>query len=242
MRKRKARIGRLFILPLVLGCVLFYVLPICLVVYRSMMWGLGSNETFIGLSNYRLAFQNPLFQRAVKNTARFLLVSIPLMLVVSYAAALFVSRCAGRWGFLKSVLLLPYIIPVVAVTLIVDLFFGGSGLANQALAASGLSAVDWLNSPASFWVIVILALWKNTGYNVIILASGLVTIPEEHYAAADLDGASALKKLWYITIPQMWTSTLYAILFSIINISSASRRSSSSGACTLMRISICFST
>lgn len=83
--------------------------------------------------------------------------------------------------------------------------------------ALGLPVEDWLRSDSAFWIAVGLYLWKNTGYSVIILLSGLVTVPQEHYDAAALDGASAWQRFWHITVPQMWYSVFFAGVFSLIN-------------------------
>ena len=85
------------------------------------------------------------------------------------------------------------------------------------LTALGLPVSDWLHSSSSFWVAEALYLWKNTGYSVILLLSGLVTIPEDHYGAARLDGATAWQRFRYITMPQMWYSIFFAVVFSLIN-------------------------
>ncbi len=114
-------------------------------------------------------------------------------------------------------LLFPYIMPVVGAVILVELFFADSGLVPSITNALGLPLTDWLGGPAAFGVVLLLYLWKNTGYSVILLLAGLVTIPEEQYSAADLDGASGWQKFYYITTPQMWYSVFFAIIFSLIN-------------------------
>ncbi|MEY8313473.1 sugar ABC transporter permease [Oscillospiraceae bacterium 42-9] len=113
--------------------------------------------------------------------------------------------------------LFPYIMPVVGAVILVELLFADSGLVPSIANALGLPLVDWLGGPAAFGVVLLLYLWKNTGYSVILLLAGLVTIPEEQYSAADLDGASGWQKFFYITTPQMWYSVFFAIIFSLIN-------------------------
>ena len=101
--------------------------------------------------------------------------------------------------------------------ILVELLFADSGLVPSVANALGLPLVDWLGGPTAFGVVLLLYLWKNTGYSVILLLAGLVTIPEEQYSAADLDGASGWQKFFYITTPQMWYSVFFAIIFSLIN-------------------------
>ena len=214
---KNARDGYLLVAPVVLGCLLFYALPFLLVLRRSVMRGVGNSQTFVGLANYRTVLNQELFRLAFWNTMRFLLVGLPLILVVSFAVALLLRAQAQKHRLLKSVLLFPYIMPVIGVVLVVDLLFGGAGLLNGALSALGLPVSDWLHSSSSFWVAEALYLWKNTGYSVILLLSGLVTIPEDHYGAARLDGATAWQRFRYITMPQMWYSIFFAVVFSLIN-------------------------
>ena len=157
------------------------------------------------------------FQLAFGNTLKFLAVALPLIILLSYAIALLLKNHARKHEALKSVLLLPYIMPVVGTVLLVELLFAQTGLVNRGLYTLGLPVADWLHSKAAFWVVIALYLWKNTGYSVILLLSGLITIPEDHYAAASLDGATAWQQLRYITMPQMWYSVFFAAVFSLIN-------------------------
>ena len=157
------------------------------------------------------------FRLAFGNTLKFLVVALPLIILLSYAIALLLKSHAKKHETLKSVLLLPYVMPVVGTVLLVELLFSEAGIINRGLYTLGLPMADWLHSKTAFWVVVLLYLWKNTGYSVILLLSGLITIPEEHYAAASLDGATAWQQLRYITVPQMWYSVFFAVVFSLIN-------------------------
>ena len=114
-------------------------------------------------------------------------------------------------------ILLPYVMPVVGTVLLVDILFSEAGLGNVLLNALGLPARQWLQSDAAFWVVTVLYLWKNIGYSVILLLSGLATIPDEQYEAASIDGAGGFKLFRYITAPQMWYSVFFAGVFSLIN-------------------------
>lgn len=204
-------------LPLILGCLVFYTLPFLLVLRNAVYSGIGDAEKFVGLGNFRSMLGNDVFQLAFGNTLKFLLVALPLILVISFGIALVLKEHVRQHGTLKSVLLLPYILPVSATVLLVELLFAESGLLNQVLELLGIPVADWLHSEAAFIVVVGLYLWKNTGYAVILLLSGLVTIPDDHYAVADVDGANFWQKLLYITIPQMWYSIFFTLVFSLIN-------------------------
>lgn len=213
LKTKNAVTGYGLILPLMLGCIVFYALPFGMVVWYSLVKGSGYSQQFAGLENYIQLLGNDVFQMAMGNTLRFLLVGLTLILVISYAIALFLKR----YPRLQSLVLLPYVMPVVGTVLLVDMLFGETGLSNLMLDALGLPVRDWLNSDSAFWVVILLYLWKNTGYSVILILSGLGTIPEEHYQAAALDGANSWQQFRMITVPQMWYSVFFAGVFSLIN-------------------------
>lgn len=215
---RNAWEGYLLTLPLLLGCLIFYAVPYLLVLRSSVYAGVfGSSQQFAGIENYDGMEENTAFWLAFGNTLKFLAIALPLIIVLSYAIALLLKSQAEKHNQLKSVLLLPYIMPVVGTVVLVQLLFSEMGLVNKGLYTLGLPVADWLNSRAAFGVVILLYLWKNTGYSVILLLAGLVTIPNDHYDAASLDGATPFQQLRYITVPQMWYSVFFATVFSLIN-------------------------
>lgn len=217
LKAQNAREGRLLIAPLLLGMLVFYAVPFLLVVRKSVYHGVGNSEWFAGFQNFRDIPSNAVFRLAFGNTLKFLLVSIPLIIVISFAIALLLRGQAQKHETLKSVLLLPYIMPVAGTVLLIQLLFAQAGVLNQGLYTLGLPVADWLQSEHAFGVVVLLYLWKNTGYSVILLLSGLVALSPEHDQAAELDGATPWQRLWYITIPQMWYSIFFTTVFSLIN-------------------------
>ena len=169
--------GYLFAGPLLLGFLLFYVLPFGQVVWDSLSQGTGKSQLFVGLENYSRMFQNDMFRMAFGNTMGFLGIGLPVILLVSYGLALFLKRQARRFQLLRTVFLLPYVMPVAGTVLLVDLLFSREGLVNRLFLTLGLPLADWLQSPAAFWVMLILYLWKSTGYAVVLLLAGLMAIP-----------------------------------------------------------------
>lgn len=209
--------GILLVTPVMIGCLLFYAIPFCMVIRFSLRSSAGRRSSFVGLSNYADLLKNEMFCLACWNTFRFLIVSLPLILALSYAIALLLKEQAERYQLLKSVLLFPYIMPVVGTVILVELLFANHGIVNEIFCMFGLPVKGWLESPWAFGVVVLLYLWKNTGYGVILLLAGLMTISEDQYASANLDGADAFRKFIYITMPQMWYSVFFTLLFSLIN-------------------------
>ena len=191
--------------------------PFGQVVWDSLSQGTGKSQLFVGLENYTRMFQNQMFLAAFGNTLRFLGIGLPVLLLLAYALALFLKGWAQRFQVLRAVFLLPYVMPVAGTVLLIDLLFSETGLVNRVLLALGLPLADWLQSPAAFWVMLLLYLWKSTGYGVVLLLSGLLTIPREHYQVAQVEGASPLQTFRYVTAPQMWYALFLAFVFSLIN-------------------------
>ena len=214
---RRAWKGYLLAAPLLLGFLLFYVGPFAQVVWDSLSQGTGKSQLFVGLENYSQMFQNRMFLLAFGNSLLFLGVGLPAILLLSLALALFFKEQAQRFPLLRTVFLLPYVMPVAGTVLLIDLLFSEQGLANQLLLALGLPLGDWLQSPAAFWVMLLLYLWKSAGYSVVLLLAGLMAIPPDHYAVAQVEGAGRLQAFRYVTLPQLWYALFIAFVFSLIN-------------------------
>lgn len=214
---RNALSGAALTMPLLLGCFFFYALPFFRVILYGSTKGSGGSMRFVGLRNFRELLRSQIFRLAFGNTMRFLLVALPLVLLLGYGIALILRQQKKHHNALRSVLILPYVMPVVGTVLLVDLLFSHEGLLNRLLLALGAPMTEWLESAHAFWIVVLLYLWKNTGYAVILLLSGLNTISQEMYDAADLDGAAPWQMFRYITTPQMWYSVFFTLVFSLIN-------------------------
>ena len=211
---KESATGYLLILPLMVGYILFYIAPFLVILYHTVSRGsLG----FVGLDNFLDIFRNRTFKLASGNTVKFLAVGVPMILVLGFAIALLIKQQAKRFPILKSVVMLPYVMPVVGTMILVDVIFTETGLLSRLVEALGWNIPLWLESEHAFWIVILLYLWKNTGYCVVLLLSGLNAIPESHYDAASIDGANGFAKLRYITVPQMWYSVFFAGVFSLIN-------------------------
>lgn len=209
--------GYLLVSPLLLGCLVFYAVPFCMMLCYSVKSSAGRSATFVGLENYREMLQNEMFLLACRNTLKFLMIGLPLILILSYVIALMLKKYVGRYKVLKSVLMFPYIMPIVGTVFLVEMLFAENGSVNRFLALAGGGHEKWLETSWALGVAVILYLWKNIGYSIILLLSGLITISENQYLSAEIDGAGSFQKFRYITTPQMWHSVFFALLFSMIN-------------------------
>lgn len=215
--EKNRNMGYVLVLPLIAGCLLFYLIPLCMVFVYSLRDGTWKDGIFVGFKNYRDLLQNGIFRVAFGNTFQFLIIGLPLILVVSYMIALYFRKHIKTDSVVYMTLLTPYIMPVVGMMVLLELFFAKEGWLTQILSLLNLPVRNWLESQWAFWIVILLYLWKNTGYSVILLLSGLIAIPDEHYASADLDGANSFQKFIYITMPRMWDSVFLAFLFSLIN-------------------------
>jgi multiple sugar transport system permease protein len=209
---RPSRAAWLFVAPALLAIAVFFVVPVAAALLMSAtdfdIYALADlgNVRFVGLDNYLQLLQRPLFWRALANTLFFVLVGVPLSIATSLGAALLLhSRLARFKGFFRTALFAPVVTTLAAVAVVWRfLLHTRYGLINHGLSSLGLPAVDWLGDPRwAMPAIVLLSVWKNFGYNMIILLAGLQAIPGEMYEAAHLEGAGRLAMLRHITLPAL---------------------------------------
>jgi multiple sugar transport system permease protein len=208
----RALAGWLFAAPALLVIGLFFGLPVLAGLALSLtdfdIYALADlrNLRFVGLGNYLALLHDPLFWKALGNTLYFVLAGVPLSIALSLVAALLLHSALARGkAFFRTALFAPVVTTVVAVALIWRyLFHTQYGLVNWLLGALGIAPVDWLGDPRwAMPTIILFAVWKNFGYNMVILLAGLQGIPEDLYEAARIDGASRWRQFLHITLPQL---------------------------------------
>jgi multiple sugar transport system permease protein len=201
-----------FVAPALIVIGVFFFLPVVAALLMSItdfdIYALADwrNLRLVGLRNYLRLLETPLFWQALWNTVYFVAVGVPLSICVSLGAALLLnSRLAKFHGFFRTALFAPVITTLVAVAVIWRYLFNTRyGFLNYALGAAGIQPIDWLGDP--HWAmpaIILFAIWKSFGYNMVILLAGLQGIPQELYEAARIDGASAPRRFRYITLPML---------------------------------------
>ena len=209
---KSSRVAWWFVGPALLVIAVFFVLPVLAGLAMSLtdfdIYALADlrNLRIVGLRNYAELLQRPLFWKALGNTLYFVVVGVPLSLAVSLGAALLLdSRFARFQPFFRTALFAPVVTTIVAVAVIWRHLFGTRyGFVNYALGAIGIAPIDWLGDPRfAMPAIIIFAVWKNFGYNMIILLAGLQSIPRDLYEAARIDGASALARFRCVTLPML---------------------------------------
>ena len=204
--------GWMFVAPALIVLGLFFALPVASALLLSLtdfdLYALAdpAHLRFVALDNYIELLRTPIFWKALWNTTYFVVVGVPLSIAVSLAAALLLdSRLARAKAFFRTALFAPVVTTLVAVAVIWRYLFHTSyGLVNWALGQVGISPVDWLGDP--LWAmptIIGFAVWKNFGYNMVILLAGLQAVPRELYEAARIDGASTWRQIVHITLPSL---------------------------------------
>jgi multiple sugar transport system permease protein len=202
--------GWCFVAPALLVIAVFFVVPVLAALAMSLtdfdIYALASsaNLRLVGLRNYVELLRTPLFWTAFGNTVYFVAVGVPLSIAVSFAAALLLhSRLVRFRGLFRTALFAPVVTTLVAVAVIWRyLFHPHYGWINYVLGRVGIPGVDWLGDPRwAMPAIIVFAVWKNFGSNMIILLAGLQAIPEPLYEAARIDGASGWRQFRDVTLP-----------------------------------------
>ncbi len=222
---RERRAARWLLAPALAVIAVFFALPILAALALSFtdfdIYALGDLHflRFVGLDNYGELLASPRFWTALRNTLVFTLVGGPLSVAVSLAAALAVSARLARFrAFFRTVFFLPTVTTLVAVAVVWRyLYHPREGLLNQMLATLGIAPVDWLGDP--HWALpslILLAVWKNFGFNMILFVAGLQAIPAQLHEAAAIDGASAWRGLRDVTLPLLAPTLVFVAVMTAI--------------------------
>ena len=185
--------GFWFIVPSFVGVSIFSLIPFTDVLRRSFCNPFTGKWN--GFQNYKIIFENFAFRLALKNMIIFLIICIPVLCILSLLLSSWVEQFKERRNWLKTIFLIPMILPVSAVVLFCNILFLENG----------------------FLELVILYIWKNVGYTILLWCAALEVVPEEMYDASALDGANKFQQFWYVTLPQVSTSGFIIVVISIIN-------------------------
>jgi len=214
-----------FLAPALISIFIFFFIPVIASFVISFtdfdIYSLGNynNLRFVGLKNYSDLLNNELFWTSLKNTFYFVIVASPLSIAVSLGAALILSSKVVK---LKAIFRLAYFIPVVTTLVAVAIvwrfiYHPRFGMLNYLFGLIGINSIDWLGDP--FWAmpsIILMSIWKNFGYNMIIFIAGLQNIPEHLYEAAILEGANVWQQFKKITLPMLAPTTIFISIITMI--------------------------
>jgi multiple sugar transport system permease protein len=214
-----------FLAPALALIGVFFFLPVAAALVLSVtdfdLYGIAnpSNTRFIGFANYVRLLHTPDFWSALKNTFYFAFVGGPLTIAVALGAALLLSSKLVRFkGFFRTVYFTPFVTTLVAVAIVWRyLYHTRYGLFNYGLAQLGIGPIDWLGDP--HWAmpaIILMAVWKGFGYNMLIFIAGLQAIPDELYDAAEIDGAGPFRRFFSITLPMLAPTLVFVAVITMI--------------------------
>jgi len=212
--------GLLFVLPLIFGFLAFQFYPLLASVFLSLTrYNLLQPARWVGIGNFLLLLKDPDFYKVLWNTVYFTAVSIPAGMIGGLFLALLVNHKLKTMTLFRTIYFLPMITSwVVAGVVWAWLFHPSFGLVNYILwGLFRIEGPEWLvDSRWAMPAIIIVSIWKNIGYNMLIFLAGLQGIPHTFYEAAELDGAGRIRKLWHITIPLLSPTTFFVLIVSVI--------------------------
>ncbi|MFB0843080.1 carbohydrate ABC transporter permease [Paenibacillus oleatilyticus] len=204
----------LFLAPSVAGFALFYLIPFAAGVYDSFL-DRPVGGRFVGLANYSELLAGESFRKAASNTFYFTAVSVPLIVGLSLGLALLLNRKLYMRNMLRTAYVLPLVVPVASVVLIWQMLFDWNGSLNAWLGYFGLERVDWMKTEAARHVVMVIYLWKNVGYNMILFLAGLQQIPSDYYETARLEGAGRFRQFVGITLVYLTPTMFFVVIMSI---------------------------
>lgn len=221
MARRRALLGYLFILPTVLGLVLFTAGPVFVSFGLSLFeWNVISDATFVGADNYQRLVNDGRTLGSFVTTAKFVAMAVSLQLVISLLLALGVQAIKQAWlrYVFRTAFFLPLLTSAASISIVLAyMFHQDFGVINYYLEQLGLPAVPWLNDAGWALVTVVLTyVWQQIGFTFIVFLGGIGGISKDVLEAADLDGATGWRRFWDITLPMLSPTLLFAAVIGII--------------------------
>ena len=216
-RERAERLGTsVFLAPSLIGVLVFFIIPFFVVMYYSVI-DTTTAGNFVGLDNFVKLFDNNAFKMALKNTGIFSVTAVPLVVVLSLLLAIILDSNVPAKSTFRTIFLSPMIVPAASVILIWQMLFDYNGVANEIMAIFGAEPVEWLKSEHGYLVVVLLFLWKNIGYNMIMFMSALSSVPKGILEVAMLDGCGAVRRFFTIKLRYLASTISFVTIMSLIN-------------------------
>lgn len=223
MKQNNRLNDRIFVWSIVLPALLFFTVfmyyPFFRNIYLSFTeYNYIKDPLFIGFENFRKLFSDEYFYNSLRNTILITILSIPSVLGLSLLLSVLLFRMGKMQGLFRSAIFSTYLVPLVVASVLFKLLFGTeAGLVNSLVVSLGGARINWLTEPAwATFCIILLNIWNGTGYYMVIFLAGLSNINYQLYEAADVDGASALRKFISITVPSLKPTLIFAVIFATI--------------------------
>lgn len=217
LNRKKKIVPYLFILPWIIGFLVFTLFPLLFSLFMSMFeWNISGTRTFTGIANYVTMFHDKDFYHSMWVTIRYALMLVPINVGIALILALLLNFVKRGAGFFKTVFYIPTIISGVALAFIWSWILKDNGILNQLLGMIGVDAIPWLRNPnAAMWAVVITTLWAQ-GSMMLVFLSALKGIPEQVIEAAEIDGAKGFTRFRKITLPLISPTLVYNLIMAII--------------------------
>ncbi len=222
-REKRARLfsektkARILLYPSLLGVIVFFVVPFIAIVYYSVIDN-SFSRAFVGGDNFRALLQNEAFRLAVRNTTVFSCIAVPLTMVLSLLLASALECRIPAKGKFRALFLSPMMVPVASIVLIWQVLFHQNGTVNALLEWMHLQPINWLRTDGyDQAVVILLFLWKNVGYNVLLFSAALGNIPREPLESAEIDGAGAFRRFWSIKLRYLSSTILFVTILTLAN-------------------------
>jgi ABC-type sugar transport system permease subunit len=210
----------LYLAPALVMLLAVFGYPVVRLVVLSMQRHQGGIPVFVGLENYQMLFRDDLFLRAAQNNLKLLL-TVPVTVGLALVLAIFLFERIKGWRLYRTTLFLPYLLPIAAVGLVFSYIFQLSGVLNDFLEAigAGVLAQDWLGSTTlALPTVMFVIIWKEAGFGVVLFLARLMSVEEELFDAARVDGANWWQLQRHVTIPQLATVIEFYVVISIITV------------------------
>lgn len=203
----------LFVLPSILGVAVFYFVPAGV----SLLYAFTDVQgDFVWFANFADVLTNAAFRLAARNSLRFIAISVPLNMLISFGLALLMQNTRYRKVFIIA-FMIPLIIPSGAVVFFWNILFADNGALNSLLVQRGMPTIPWFSSGWAFAVVLLVFLFKNIGFNLVLFLAGLQLIPKDYYEMAKVEGAGVFATLRHITFIYILPTTFVTFMMSIVN-------------------------
>lgn len=211
--------GWLFLAPALIFITIFNVTPLIRTFVIAFQKGTLNNPEFAGISNFQKVITDPVFHRAIRNTALYAFIVVPVGMVISLFIAMSIHKRMKFKKVWESIFFLPYLTSMIAIGIVFRFLFNQDyGLINYLLGLFDISNINWLNSPEmSMTTVIIFGIWMGLAFNIIILLTGLRNIDDSYYKVADMFGATKREQFFRITLPQLIPTITFLLLMNFIS-------------------------
>lgn len=211
--------GWLFLAPALIFIAIFNVTPLIRTFVIAFQKGTLNNPEFAGISNFQRVLTDPVFHKAIRNTALYAFIVVPAGMVISLFIAMSIHKRMKLKKVWESIFFLPYLTSMIAIGIVFRFLFNQDyGLINYLLGLFGVSNINWLNSPEmSMTTVIIFGIWMGLAFNIIILLTGLRNIDDSYYKVADMFGATKREQFFRITLPQLIPTITFLLLMNFIS-------------------------